>query len=45
VLALGLMLAVTGLLIHPAIVALGVGVVIWAMLLWGFEPSVKPGQA
>lgn len=45
VLALGVMLAVSGLLIHPAIVALGVGVVIWSMLLWGFEPRVKPGQA
>lgn len=45
VLALGLMLAVSGLLIHPAIVVLGVGVVIWAMLLWGFEPSAKPGRA
>ncbi len=45
VLALGVMLAVSGLLIHPAIVALGVGVVIWAMLLWGFEPGAKPGQA
>ena len=45
VLALGLMLAVSGLLIHPAIVALGIGVVIWAMLLWGLEPGAKPGQA
>jgi DNA-binding response OmpR family regulator len=45
VLALGLMIAISGLLIHPAIVALGVGIVVWSMLLWGFEPGVKPGQA
>jgi DNA-binding response OmpR family regulator len=45
VLALGLMLAVSGLLIHPAIVALGVGVVVGSMLLWGFEPGARPGQA
>jgi len=45
VLALGVMLAVSGLLIHPAIVALGVAVVVGAMLLWSFEPGVKAGQA
>ncbi len=45
VLALGLMLAVSGLLIHPAIVALGIGVVVGSMLLWGFEPGARPGQA
>ncbi len=45
VLALGLMIAVSGLLIHPAIVALGVGVVLCSMLLWGFEPGARPGQA
>jgi len=44
VLALGVMLAVSGLLIHPAIVALGVAVVVGAMLLWSFEPGVKAGQ-
>ncbi|HEU5368050.1 MAG TPA: response regulator [Ktedonobacterales bacterium] len=45
VLALGLMVAISGLLIHPAIVALGVGIVVSSMLLWGFEPGVKPGRA
>ncbi|HEY7358302.1 MAG TPA: response regulator [Ktedonobacterales bacterium] len=45
VLALGLMIAISGLLIHPAIVALGVAVVVGSMLLWGFEPGVKPGRA
>lgn len=45
VLALGVMLAVSGLLIHPALVALGVAVVLGAMLLWGFEPGARPGQA
>lgn len=45
VLALGVMLAVSGLLIHPALVALGVAVILGSMLLWGFEPGAKPGQA
>ncbi len=45
VLALGVMVAVSGLLIHPAIVVLGIAVVVGAMLLWSFEPSARPGQA
>jgi CheY-like chemotaxis protein len=45
VLALGLMVAVSGLLIHPVIVALGLAVVVGSVLLWGFEPSARPGQA
>jgi DNA-binding response OmpR family regulator len=45
VLALGVMLAVSGLLIHPAIAALGVAVVVGSMLLWSLEPGVKTGQA
>ncbi|HEY7350697.1 MAG TPA: response regulator [Ktedonobacterales bacterium] len=45
VLALGLMIAVSGLLIHPALVALGIGVVLVSMLLWGFEPGARPGPA
>ncbi len=45
VLALGLMVAVSGLLIHPILVALGALIVLGAMLLWGFEPSAWPGEA
>jgi DNA-binding response OmpR family regulator len=45
VLALGLMVAVSGLLIHPVLVALGVAIVLGSMLLWGFEPNARPGEA
>ena len=45
VLALGLMIAASGLLIHPILVALGALIVLGAILLWGFEPSARPGEA
>lgn len=45
VLALGVMLAVSGFLIHPALVVLGLLVVLGSMLLWGFEPGARPGEA
>ncbi len=46
VLALGLMLVAGGLLIHPAMVILGMLVAFGAILLWSFEPgSPRPGEA
>ena len=45
VLALGLMLVASGFLIHPAIIALGLVIALGAMLLWGCEPGVRPGEA
>jgi DNA-binding response OmpR family regulator len=45
VLALGMTLAASGFLIHPALVVLGVLVILGSMLLWGFEPSARPGEA
>jgi CheY-like chemotaxis protein len=45
VLAAGLALAVSGLLVHPVLVALGMVVAFGAMLLWGFEPGARRGEA
>lgn len=46
VLALGLMLAVSGFLFNLVVVVLGVLIVFGAVLLWGFEPtSPRPGEA
>ncbi len=45
VLALGMMLAASGFLIHPVLVVFGVLVILGSMLLWGFEPSARPGEA
>lgn len=45
VLAAGLALAVSGLLVNPVIVVLGMVVALGAVLLWGFEPGVRPGEA
>lgn len=46
VLALGLMLAVSGFLFNLAVVVLGMLIVFGAVLLWGFEPtSPRPGEA
>jgi DNA-binding response OmpR family regulator len=46
VLALGLMLAVSGFLFNLAVVVLGILIVFGAVLLWGFEPtSPRPGEA
>jgi CheY-like chemotaxis protein len=45
VLAAGLALAVSGLLVNPVIVALGMVVAFAALLLWGFEPGTRSGEA
>ncbi|HEY7123227.1 MAG TPA: hypothetical protein VH540_04705 [Ktedonobacterales bacterium] len=45
VLAAGLALAVSGLLVNPVVVGLGIVVAFAALLLWGFEPGTRPGEA
>jgi DNA-binding response OmpR family regulator len=45
VLAAGLALAVSGLLVNAVMVALGIVVAFGALLLWGFEPGTRSGEA
>jgi CheY-like chemotaxis protein len=45
VLAAGLALAVSGLLVNPVVVGLGIVVAFAALLLWGFEPGARAGGA
>ncbi len=44
-LAAGLALAVSGLLVNPVVVGLGIVVAFAALLLWGCEPGTRPGGA